>query len=290
MQPITNPVAKDAVLSFMGISMIVNVHTAVADVKNAVTHQACANPEHSLTRVRQTLACPECGNEDKESFVRVKEVSKALVLVQAEWLAEQAAEAAKFKQAMPITIHPAGQVAAALIPSGKTYYVTLTPGSHVERWKAYNLLVRLIGDRPELTFMTKLTFRTALQLFSLSVSDGTLILKAMADGDMVRERPAVEDTGVTEANLKFGQQLIDLSVQQFDVGEHGSTGREELARKIAAAAPAGTVTSITPAAGGEVLDVTAALEAMIKDKKAAKAPARKTAAKKTTTRTVRKAS
>lgn len=285
MQPLTNPVAKDVKLTFGLVSMVVNVHTAVADIKDAQTHQAC-NHEHPLTRVRQVTACPTCGNDDKGSFVRVKEISKQLILVHEEWLAQQAAEAAKFKQNMAITWHPADQVAAALIPNGKTYYMSLTPGSHPEAWKAYSLLTTLIENNPNLTFMTKLTFRTALQLFSLSASDGMLILKAMADTELVRERPAVQVTEVSKVNLGIGQQIIEAYLEDFDAVEHGSTGREKLAEQIAATVP------MTPGVEGEVVDVTEALELTIKAKKA-KAPAKKAAAKKAATprkSAVRKAS
>lgn len=274
MQPLTTPVAKDALLSFGLVNLTVNVHTSVADIKDAPTHQACDNEAHGLTRVRQTLACPDCGNADKASFVRVREISKQLHLVHEEWLREQAAEAAKFKSAMPITMHPAEQVHAALIPNGKAYYVTVRPGSHPSVWEAYNTLVAMIAARPEVAFLTKLTFRTALQLFTLTTSDGMLMLNAMADSEMVRERPVIEAAPVSQKNLAIGMQVIDAALQDFDMAEHGSTGRKELADKIAAATP------MTPAAGGEGLDVTAALTASIKK---TKAPAKKAAAKKTTT-------
>jgi hypothetical protein len=202
-----------------------------------------------------------------------------LTLVSAEALAEQRAAGADTKKNLNITVHPASEVSAVMMPSGKSYYLGL--GSDAEGVRgAYTALGTLIRSNPDRAFMTKWTASTVTSVMQLVVAgDGTLVLRQMAEADLVRQHPDIEFvTSGLEKTLRMTQMLIDDEVEPFDVAVHGNGKATVIADYLRAVSPAASAAAV-PAGYATVSDLNALLEAKVAARKP-KAPARKRAASK----------
>lgn len=290
-QASTRVTAKGITLSFGQINLIVNVHTAVGSDEDRSLKTVCTH-EHNPTPIKQRKFCPVCDNDDYASFAKAKEMGEGYVLIPQDILDLEKAAQLDFKTEIAITMHPAAD-AVNMMPSGKSYYLSMERITDGQR-QAYTMLSQLIRQREDLVFMCKYTLRTALSIFQLTTAtDGTLILRQMADAQLVRERPAIDWIDLPAGAMDVANMVADTAAVPFVEAEHG-TGKISIVADYAATQTPLPAAGDVVSASGEVLDITAQLNAMLAASQpapAAKVPAarkttaRKTVAKKTATKT-----
>jgi non-homologous end joining protein Ku len=265
MQPLTSATSTGVNLSFGTINVAVSVHGAVGDPDTGL--RTVCHHEHAPTPVKQKLACPLCGNDGTlDGFSKARDTGDGFVIIPPDVQEQARAAGTEFKKSMTLTAHPVEEVTAALMPSGKSYYLSLK--SQVKgSLKAYHLLAEMVTSRPDLAFLTKLTLRTSTSVFQLAVAgEHTLVLRQMADADLVREHPVIAPVEISPAERALMTMAADTVVEPFMVDVHG-TGKSHVVAEYAASqtpVAAGEVAAVAgAAAGGNVIDLTAALEAMI---------------------------
>lgn len=305
--PLASTTRKGVTLSFGAINLMVNVHSAVGDdtarkLKNVCTGHI-GGKQHAPSPIKQRRYCPVCDNDNSVEFRKAQEVSEGYVMIPQEIVDLEKEAATGMSKGMEITMHPVESV-SGMLPSGKSYYLSL-PNSNPGQRQAYTMLSHLIRTKPDLAFMTRFTLRTAVSVFQITTAGpGTLVLRQMADAELVREHPAIEWFELTEQQMMLAAMVTDMEVKPFVPGEHGTGKSNIIANYAAEQTPIPGVEPVLDgrqAPTGGVVDITTQLEAMLAARGAqapavtpVKAPrktaARKTAAKKTTTPRQRKAS
>lgn len=281
MQALTTAVSKAVKLNLLMLNLTVSVHAAVGEDKTSANKIVCMK-EHSPTPTRTRLTCPECSAET--GFVKARVVGDGLVVIPPEVIAAEIEANAAFKNSIELTVHPVAEVTSVLLPSGKSYYLSMIKPTLGERG-TYTLLGKLLRRRPDLAFMTKLSLRSAATLFQLTVAgDGTLVLRQMADAELVRQHPVIEFADLDERALELAEMLADQQVQPFVTAQHG-VGRSQIIAEYALGQTPIPMAAIPGQASthdiASVTDFTAHLEAMVKAATTAKkAPARKRAPRK----------
>lgn len=293
MQQLTSATSAGVNISFAGlINVTVSVHSAVGEDDSRSLRTVCTGhgeDAHSATPVKQHLICPVCDNPGTTPFAKGKMIGDGLVVIPQDVIDAESKANAAYKKSITLTSHPVHEVTSVMMPSGKSYYLSLkNPGKGA--LDAYTLLGKLVSSRPDLAFMCKFTLRSSTNLFQLVVAgDGTLVLRQMADAELVREHPVIEFSEISGRMLELAGLLADETTTSFLVAEHG-TGKANIIAEYAA-----KQTPVTPVATGgvatesaNVLDLTAALEAALANKPA---PAKKAATpRKRAPRTAAKAS
>jgi non-homologous end joining protein Ku len=291
MQPLKTATSTGVAVSLGMLNLLVSVHAAVGEDDGAGLRTVCVN-DHAPTPIRQKYVCPVCESDDRESFAKARQVGDGYVVIPEEVIEAEKAERDAFKKTITLTIHPVTEVTSVLMPSGKCYYLALKSPTQ-NALDTYSLLSQLVTSRPDLAFMTKFTLRSATSVFRLSVAgEGTLLLTQMAEAELVREHPAITFSDVNPRMLELASVLADQETQPF-LATHGSGKSHIIAAYAESQTPIAPVSTgqESPASVGNVLDLTALLEAAV-GQAAPKSTPKKTAAKKTATRrtTTRKVS
>jgi DNA end-binding protein Ku len=120
--------------------------------------------------------------------------------------------------------------------------------------------------------------RTKQYLAALRASDGVLMLSTMVYADEVNdprelgEIDAVTDTDVSDRELRMASQLIESLSEPFEPGDFQDTYRNQVLELIErkAAGEEELVAAPAPQAEERVVDLMAALEASVKEAKAAR--------------------
>jgi non-homologous end joining protein Ku len=294
MQPLTSATSAGVTLSFGMIAVTVSVHGAVGEDDSRAMKIVCSNG-HAATPVKQRLTCgvvhadgKPCGNDGSiQDFGRAREVDGGFVVIPPEVIEKDKEASAAYKKSIALSVHPASEVTSVLMPSGKSYYLSIKQQS-ASALLNYTLLSRLVTANPDKAFMAKFTLRSATSVFQLvAAGEGTLVLRQMADADLVREHPSIGFTDLDERTLELAGLVAEQQLTPFLVAEHGS-GKSSIIADYAATqtpqTPVEVATVAKPvAAGGSISDLTAALEAMLAPTPITtptkKATARKSAAK-----------
>lgn len=115
---------KNITLKLALITAPVDVSSGVE--KEAENHQVCdgANTPHIPTQVKQSTACPNCGNADRTSFKLVTAGQEGLVaLTKEEIAAAKALAVGDSNKLIELSAHPVEQVRAQTIPNGSVYFL-----------------------------------------------------------------------------------------------------------------------------------------------------------------------
>jgi len=258
------------------------------DLTNVCTAEAHADRPSTI---RQVYRCPIC--EVESGFVKGKKVDDGLVVIPKEIIEKAEAATAELKGSIQMSVHDATEV-NQMMPSGKSYYLTAKAGPAAE---SYVALAKLMEQRPDLTFVGQHAMKGGPAPYQLIVADGTLVLRQMARPDLVRERPQV-DGDVSELKVQQFSAVLDMLKTNYDPTSFLSERSKVLTEYVSqqapqapAAAPGTVDTSIT-----SLEDQLAAVLAQAQAQSQAAAepaapakPARKRAAKKTTTASALKA-
>lgn len=234
---------------------------------------------HPPTAVKQSLGCPTCDNNVRDTFVKGREVSKgSFVVVDPSELAAADVEA-ELKEQMQLTVHDAADVTTKTLPGAKTYF--LEPGKGPLTHKAYNLLRDKIKENPDKAYCTVWAARSKPGMYRLGVFGTAITLEQLCWPENVRSAPDVPAEEYSEAESAMLDQLVEAISADFDPSTYRDVRKEQIAAVIAAAeAVDGIPTAASPKkTAAPALDLSGALAAALAA--TGKAPAKKTAAKKT---------
>ena len=143
--------------------------------------------------------------------------------------------------------------------------------------KPYALLVKAMEEEGKVA-IARFVMRTKQYLAALRASDGVLMLSTMVYADEVNdprelgEIDAVSDTDVSDRELRMASQLIESLSEPFEPGDFQDTYRNQVLELIErkAAGEEELVAAPAPQAEERVVDLMAALEASVKEAKAAR--------------------
>lgn len=261
MQPLTGAVSSNVTLSYALLSVSVSLHAAVGEDTSTTLHQVCVH-EHAPSRVKQKLYCPVCDNEDRATFAKARAVGDALVVIPEE---VQAQVAVKKSTSISLTIHPEREVSSVLLPSGKSYYLSVKAESP-DALTQYTVLSRLISDRPDLAFMCKVALRSAVNIFQLvAAGDGVLVLRQMADAALIREHPSIAFSpieGVNAQLLDVASQMADIETVPFVEADHG-TGKTTIIADYAMANVPASAAPLAVVSGGSAMELLTRMRATL---------------------------
>lgn len=212
--PLSRTVRSDISLSIDGtISVQVDVFAAVGDDRLGLN--GICNHEHAPAKVKQSLACPVCGNSDQSTHVRGKEVEGGIVIVPSDVLAQSRQVAADYHDEINLTVHRAIDVASAM-PSGKTYYLKVSKKSPAALSR-YVTLAHVLEARPDLALVGVGSLKGAISRFVLVSSGGTLMLRQLADPALVRQRPVIAgDNDLDAVGATKVEAILEMLVSDFD--------------------------------------------------------------------------
>lgn len=267
MQELTSATKANVTLSLGLLSTTVSLHAAVGDARIDM-HDACTNG-HPVTRIKQRRFCPVCDNDGSVlPLVKARETGDGLVEIKPEVLESVAAVAAEFSD-IALSVHPAEDVSGVLLPSGKSYYLSMKKPGKSQR-EVYTLLGQLVGSRTDLAFMARYTMRQVTSIFQLVVAgNGTLVMRQMSDAALVRVHPVIEFTDVADTNAVLAESVADALCEPFDPDVHGTTQTSIIEDYVATQTPVAALPTQS-GASSNVLDVTAALAAMMEAAKSAR--------------------
>jgi DNA end-binding protein Ku len=143
--------------------------------------------------------------------------------------------------------------------------------------KPYALLVKAMEEEGKVA-IARFVMRTKQYLAALRASDGVLMLSTMVYADEVNdprelgEIDAVTDTEVSDRELRMASQLIESLSEPFEATDFQDTYRNQVLELIErkAAGEEELVAAPAPQAEERVVDLMAALEASVKEAKAAR--------------------
>jgi DNA end-binding protein Ku len=149
------------------------------------------------------------------------------------------------------------------------------------------VLLRDALENSGMVAIVKVAIRSREALATLRVRDGVLLMETMIWPDEVRPAEFAfldDDVTVRQQELQMAESLIESMSGDFDADQYHDDYREAVEAVVAAKVEGReVVTPEEPEAGGEVLDLMAALRQSVADAKktpASKAPAKKAPAKK----------
>jgi non-homologous end joining protein Ku len=273
MQPLKTATSAGVNASLGFLNLTVSVHAAVGEETGNKLTTLCVHPGEKGVKpnpIKQKYVCPTCNAEDRSTFVMGRSVGEEWVIIPAEVKEAAKAEAATSKKQLTLTVHPANEVSAVLQPSGKSYYLSIK--SEPKLAETYTLLSRLVSSRPDLAFMCKFTLSSATSIFQLTTAgEGTLVLRQMANAELVREHPVINWIEPSDKALALAGMIADQEVVPFIETVHGTGKTNIIAEYVEANAPSAVPAAVgAPAAGAS--DMTSALEAMLAAGRQAKGP------------------
>lgn len=186
-----------AVASKVGLSLnLINLHVdllaSVSSERGTTLSNFCVGVDvaHAPAKVVAPMSCPECKNQDKETFVKGRKEGKGYTLIAAETLAEATAIDTKFTEGMEFTYHPASDVDAATMPIDSPYYLATTSLTSPEA-SIYALLATWIAANPDIALLTRYAVRSSMATYRLICRSGVLMLSKVCFPADMKAAPAV---------------------------------------------------------------------------------------------------
>lgn len=147
--------------------------------------------------------CEDCGEiTDYAGVVKGIKQGSSYAIVEQEKVAEaRQTNDAQFKGRVNLVPHPRADFEAHTAQGKSLYYVTPDPAAANQ----YAALVELIGNHPELSFVTLYTPRTAAAVYQVVVRDGALMLEERTRGQAMK--PAPTPVGMADPQMV---QMLDM--------------------------------------------------------------------------------
>lgn len=200
------------------IQVPVSVHSALES--SSSLSMVCSDG-HATTKIKSSMACPECGNKDRGSFGRASQVGGDLVEISQEALDEASAPDA-VKQSITLTVHPADDLGETL-PGGKAYFLKADKSSLAE----YALLVQAVSQHRDLAFLTRFAIRTKEALYRLTTHAGALSIVELAWPESINEAPTC-DADPIEGGLAMLEPMLKMATTAFDIDQYRDRHQEVL--------------------------------------------------------------
>lgn len=266
-------------LTFGLVNVPVKVYSATED------HDVSLHQVHNADggRIRYQRKCEVCGE-----IVAYQDIDKAYddgertVVLTSDDLSSLPAE--RSREIDVVEFVPSEQI--DLLTLDKAYY--LEPDSTSP--KAYVLLRKTL-EQTDRTAIVRFSLRQKTRLAALRVRGDVLVLQTLLWSDEVREAafPALDEpVRISAKELELSASLVESFASDFDPEEFTDEYQEELRTLIEAKLEKGDALDTTETfgehededAGGEVIDLMAALRASVEKSRAAREGDSKTAGKK----------
>jgi DNA end-binding protein Ku len=160
----------------------------------------------------------------------------------------------------------------------KAYYLLPDQGAK----KPYRLLVRALDETGKVG-VAKVVIRNKQHLACLRTYEGVLLLETMYYADEVRQPQALDgDLGTAKlqkAEVEMAKSLVENLSESFEPEKYDDQYRKELLELIRAKAKGQPLPEPQEEAGGEVVDLMAALQESVERTKKQRKPKRRTTAK-----------
>lgn len=255
------------------------------DEETSGTHTVCtAGGTHDPTRVKQHVDCPSCGKSASSVWGfperGVEKDGAVVVLTEEEITAANGAPQTGRAGQPPIEVsfHPREKVYGATVASNSVQNVYPDRGGE----KGYTLLRDTLAAHPDVvaTLIWAPTSKNALWV--LEVVDRRLVISKRCWPEQVRPSLDVPTVDVLDMEREMFSQLIEQSVEDFDLGRYVDQSKlslEELVASRTGVVPATVTGSSGASPVSAVPDLLAAIEASLA-KVAKPTPVKRTPAKK----------
>lgn len=268
--------ATNVMLKHGLINVAVTAVKATEDDKGSSFNTICqgvGDKTHPATKCKAPLHCPECGNEDRSTFLKGQDTPDGKIAVVTAQDLEAAAATDAEKQELNLTCHPADEVSQRTMAAGRVYYLKDGKGDHSQ----YSLVLELVRQHPEIAFVTVWAVKSAPALYRLGAFGDTLMLTELAWPERVRQAPIV-DVPLNEGLYGMAEQLLLQFTEPFDPATYRDRRSEMIAKimETAAVVEHGEVATLEPRSS-EPIDLMAAMAAQLAEAQAAKKPAKKKA-------------
>lgn len=255
-----------------GITIQLGMIGFLVDIDGAVTRddtgfkQVCLGDPasgHKPTPVKQSLTCPECGNDDRGSFKKAQVEGSEYVVVDADEIATAREESiGATKKVITLTAHPLEQVRTQTIQGDSAYY--LAPSGAKTGYNFVADILKRHGEEVALLGMWTPVSRTGL--YEVRLYGDALVLEARARTESIK----VSGQGIEElepANQAQVDMLLPMLTAPFDpvlyTDVYKAKIEELLASKTAIEGAAVASKTGTKSAPAGTVDLTATLNAML---------------------------
>lgn len=202
--------ARNAVLTFGLLTFPIKLDTAT-DKAVSLTNLCPGQPgkgAHDLSPVKMPRTCDSCGPITDYTVLKkgLKQGSSYVVLDASDLSTAKESYGSTYKGHLNFVPHPAEQFMKATAPGETLHYITPADAGGANH---YQMLVRLVADHPELSFVTLYTPVSATNLYVLSVRDDVLVLEQRVRTQALKPAPSVGGT--------INEQLFDLLSTQISM-------------------------------------------------------------------------
>lgn len=207
-------------LGLIGVTVAVQ---GAIDNSNEVKLNTVCTKKHDPVRVKQSLGCPKCGNNDMGTFKKAQATDDGkFVVVDPEKVKEAAEPPSEVKDAINLTAHPAGDLTFAL-PGEKLYYLAPVKGEH----DTYALMVDLVTKRDDVALCANFAIKSKPGMYRLGVHDGALTLVELAWPSDIKPAPQHQGT-VDEAMSEMAVKFMDSIITEFDPATYTDARAESM--------------------------------------------------------------
>lgn len=285
--------ARNMTLSFGLFSVPSKVAKAINDDEAGFSDLCVGQPgkeRHAPSPKRQPYTCEVCGPiTDTRVLVKGQKQGKDTYAI----VSKEEIEAAKetyggtYLDKLDLVPVPSEDFLAGTIVGDSLNFVTpANVGDH----DRYQLLVQLINEHPELSFVGLHTPRSATHLYRITVLSGCLVMEERLKSDRMRAIPEVGGE-VNPEHYLVAEASLEIFTQAWDPAAYEDEYKEKLRQMVTVADVISTAGAApTSQSDNQVIELlTKRLEKLAADKaKPAKktAAARRTAAKTTTRKKV----
>lgn len=270
--------ASKVALSLGLFQTTVDIHTSVSSKGSGGSGLSnfCAGPEDNPhaepVKIKQTLACPNCHSEDRESWLKGRPVAGGTFAIIPKGTVEQAAEVASKSKELNFSYFDATEIDAATITTGTPYYLSVRSAPGTAPSRAYAVVATWLETNPDVALITQFAVSSATALYRLRVRDGLLMLHKVSFPADLHQPPAVPTLDERDApHLERVDDWLRSQIKPF-VAEEWADER----RTILAESEGQVVQGTTEAATAQVFDL-AALLAQAKPKRTRKPAVAKSA-------------
>lgn len=224
--------------------------------------------EHAPTKVKTQasfgggsggwLVCPTCKNSDNTTFAKGKEQGGQIVIVPQEEI-DKFLASDEVKKSIALTAHPTEELGNAM-PAGKVYWLDVEAPVR----KVYALFVRLLQERPDISYIAEFAVRSTTALYKLDVIQNALCIRELAWPEFVTAAPAVDLSLPSDKEVAMAVLLAEMALTPFDAANYQNQRAASLAAFIASAEAVDAIASTTgPVARKTGVDLTAQLAAAL---------------------------
>lgn len=285
--------AANMTLSFGLFSLPAKVAKAIDDEIH-FSNLCIGQPEHeghTASPVRQPWTCGTCGPiTDTSKLVKgEKQGTGTYAVVSAEQIEEAKQKYAnEYLKKLDLVPVPAGDFLAGTVAGDSLNF--LTP-ANVGDHNRYQLMLRLVGEHPELAFVGLYTPKSVTHLYRVTVLQDCLVMEERVKSDRLRQVPEVGGE-VDEAHYGVAEASLAIFTQEWDPKAYEDQYQETLRQMIAVAEVISTAGDVTPTneSDNQVVAILAKQLEKLAAAKPKKTATRKAAAKKTTSARAKKAS